>query len=83
MSGKDCVISWDEFSKAVSERFGSKKDLMEEYFNKLLQEIGIHEYVERFEKLKSLMSASNPFFLESYYISSFINGRYHTNAKNS
>ena len=63
MSGKDCVISWDEFSKAVSERFGSKKDLMEEYFNKLLQEIGIHEYVERFEKLKSLMSASNPFFL--------------------
>jgi len=45
-----------------------------EEFNKLTQEGGMEEYVERFEELKSLMHSLNPLLLESYYISSFISG---------
>jgi hypothetical protein len=43
-------------------------------FNKLTQEGGIEEYVERFEELKSLMHSLNSLLPESYYISSFISG---------
>ena len=43
-------------------RFGNKEDVIEE-FNKLEQEKGVNEYVERFEELKSLMCALNPSIL--------------------
>jgi hypothetical protein len=32
------------------------------------------KYVDRFDELKSLMCALNPFILEAYYISSFLSG---------
>jgi hypothetical protein len=34
----------------------------------------VDDYVEKFEELKSLMSALNPSLPESYYIFSFISG---------
>jgi hypothetical protein len=42
-----------------------------EEFNKLEQEKGTDEYIER---LKSLMKTLNPMLPESYYVSSFISG---------
>ena len=73
MCGLDVNIEWEEFSKAICSRFGSREDVVEE-FNKLKQENGMEEYVERFEDLKSLMHSLSPILPESYYISSFISG---------
>jgi hypothetical protein len=73
MCGLDVSLEWEEFSKAICSRFGSRDDIVEE-FNKLTQEGGMEEYVERFEELKSLMHSLNPLLPESYYISSFISG---------
>lgn len=49
------------------------EDVVEE-FNKLQQEGTVEEYVEKFEELRVLMAAANPYLSESYYISSFISG---------
>jgi hypothetical protein len=73
MCGLDVSLEWEEFSRAICSRFGNRDDIVEE-FNKLTQEGGMEEYVERFEELKSLMHSLNPLLLESYYISSFISG---------
>jgi hypothetical protein len=43
-----------------------------EEFNKLIQDKSVDDYIERFEELRSLMSALNPSLTESYYVSSFI-----------
>ena len=45
-----------------------------EEFNKLIQDKSVDDYIERFEELRSLMSALNPSLAESYYVSSFISG---------
>ena len=66
-------IEWDEFAQILGRRFGSREDSVEE-FNKLTQEKSVDDYIERFEELKSLMSALNPALSESYYVSSFISG---------
>jgi hypothetical protein len=66
-------LDWEEFSGVICSWFGNKANIVEE-FNKLAQEGGIEEYVERFEELKSLMHSLNSLLLESYYISSFISG---------
>ena len=71
--GNESLIDWEEFSQSICRRFGNKKDVVEE-FNKLLQDRGVKEYVERFEELKSLMNSLNPSLPESYYVSSFISG---------
>jgi hypothetical protein len=42
----------------VCNRFGSKDDIVEE-FNKLEQDKGVKDYVQKFEELKSLISALN------------------------
>ena len=73
MCGLDVSLEWEEFSRAICSRFGNRDDIVEE-FNKLTQEGGMEEYVERFEELKSLMHSLNPLLLESYYISNFISG---------
>jgi hypothetical protein len=69
----DVSLEWEEFSRAIYSRFGNGDDIVEE-FNKLTQEGGMEEYVERFEELKSLMHSLNPLLPESYYISRFISG---------
>jgi hypothetical protein len=66
-------LEWEEFSRVICSRFGSREDIVEE-FNKLTQEGGIEEYVERFDELKSLMHSLNSLLPELYYISSFISG---------
>lgn len=71
--GNEILISWEEFSQSICKRFGGKDDIVEE-FNKLVQDKSMDDYVEKFEELKSLMSALNPSLLESYYVSSFISG---------
>jgi hypothetical protein len=45
-----------------------------EEFNKLIQDRSVDDYIERFEELRSLMSALNPSLIESYYVSSYISG---------
>lgn len=71
--GVEYSIDWEEFLGAICNRFGNKANIVEE-FNKLTQEGGIEEYIERFEELKSLIHSLNLLLLESYYISSFISG---------
>jgi hypothetical protein len=73
MCGLDVSLELEEFSRAICNQFGSRDDIVEE-FNKLTQEGGMEEYVERFKELKSLMYSLNPLLPESYYISSFISG---------
>jgi len=67
------MMSWDEFSGVMCNRFGSKDDIMEK-FNKLVQKDSVDEYVKKFEELKSLMHALNSSLPESYYISGFVSG---------
>ena len=66
-------MDWEEFAQILCRRFGSREDSVEE-FNKLNQDKSVDDYIERFEELRSLMSALNPSLAESYYVSSFING---------
>ena len=68
--GNNDLTNWKELAKALCMRFGSHSDVVEE-FNKLEQEKGTDEYIER---LKSLMKTLNPMLPESYYVSSFISG---------
>ena len=73
MWGIERMISWDEFSRVVCNRFCSKDDIMEK-FNKVVQKGNMDEYVKKFEELKSLMHALNSSLPESYYIFSFVSG---------
>ena len=68
--------SWmdlEEFAQILCRRFGSREDSVEE-FNKLIQDKSVDDYIERFEELRSVMSALNSSLTEFYYVSSFING---------
>lgn len=67
------MASQDAFIKGICIRVGNKEDMVEE-FNKLTQQKGLKEYIEKFEELKSLIPVKNPTLQESYYISSFISG---------
>ena len=67
------MASQDDFTKGICMIFGNKEKAVEE-FNKLTQQKGIKEYIEKFEELKSLMIVKNLTLPESYYISSFISG---------
>jgi len=71
--GEKYLVRWEDFTKALCMWFGNMKDVVEK-FNKLVQEKEVEEYVDRFDELKSLMCALNPFILEVYYISSFLSG---------
>jgi hypothetical protein len=66
-------MDWEEFAQILCRQFGSREDSVEE-FNKLIQDKSVDDYIERFEELRSLMSALNPSLAESYYVSSFISG---------
>lgn len=52
------MTSQEKFSKAICKRFDSRDDIVEE-FNKLEQDNGVEDYIEKFEKLKYLMSTQN------------------------
>lgn len=68
------VVNQEEFTKRIYLRFGATEDVVYE-FNKLSQEKEIKDYIQKFEELRSLMTAMNPTSLpKSYYISSFISG---------
>lgn len=67
------MTSQEKLSKAICKRFDSRDDIIEE-FNKLEQDKGVEDYIEKFEKLKYLMSTRNSSLPESYYVSIFISG---------
>lgn len=70
MCNKESVVNWDEFSRAVCNRFGNKDDVVEE-FNKLVHESSVDEYVKKFEELKSLMHDLNSLLPKIF---SFVSG---------
>lgn len=57
--GDHDLTNWEEFVRSIYIRFGSRKDVVDE-FNKLIQNRVVKEYVERFEEFKSLISIMNP-----------------------
>jgi hypothetical protein len=57
--GDHDLTNWEEFVRSIYIRFGSRKDVVDE-FNKLIQNRAVKEYVERFEEFKSLISIMNP-----------------------
>ena len=70
MCNRESVVNWDEFSRAVCNRFGNKDDVVEE-FNKLVHESSVNEYVKKFEELKSFMHDLNS-LLPKFF--SFVSG---------
>lgn len=57
------LANWEVFTRALCIRFGDREDVVEE-LNKLTQDKGVDEYIERYKKLKYWMNALNPFLLE-------------------
>jgi hypothetical protein len=49
MYAGEYLTNWDEFYKAICKRFGSRDDIVEE-FNKLIQDNGVKDHMEKFEE---------------------------------
>lgn len=60
---RENLANWEVFTRALCIRFGDREDVVEE-LNKLTQDKGVDEYIERYKKLKYWMNALNPFLLE-------------------
>lgn len=67
--------NWEQLLVEINDQFSNdQEDDVVDALNKIQQLGRVEEYISKFQSLKSRVMHINPYFPDSYYVSSFLSG---------